>query len=885
MSCGAVNDENHGVNLGGKRSSSIDDIFALEQPTGRPSILRQTENLPSKTVPKGGKVCFQTPRRDPVTKRIMSPSKSVKMAIVDECTKAMESLKLEKTNSLPQEVTKQTDASALEGAKYPDEEMPIQSKGGYHLDFDNLDALNPFQGSTQMVLSPPRPAAEQPPAVQKESHCEQAENLSEELANTDTALDETLPFTASVENSLADVSADIASTDSSVVTVAKVPDVDEQDSSLSKPEEQPETTCPSVHQDEEWASVGEEEKAPLPPRASYNFDFDNLDSVNPFQTGGSKIQNSPVGRKVASPPAEALEVSVANAHQAAVQAEVQAEEKPTAAVAPMSSDAAQLEDVQQAAAPAKAGPVKLEFNFDDGNEVKRKPPPKKLGKRPTGPKPKEGNAASDSKPPKEAAVKPVDPDMDVLPAAKGCYAFDFDDPNFNPFGSNAKMSNSPESSGKCPSAAHTPPPALPPSPPGTETSVPEHKEELSEEEASSAASVEEIALATQLNPPAVPEAEDAAAAHSEDAELQPQRERPVQSFPDHPFEQTTQANQPEFSEDNFVPATEFMSADFDGQMDYLEQFGSSSFKESALRKQSLYLKFDPLLRESPKKGPGPAPQAHGPLPAAFASRLDAAHMPEKQAANGPQRDDFPLFDIAAPNVPVTQNPLLLVSLVPPFCQSASTEEDIIEVLKYSQKDMDAAMAKAQAETKEKEEEWAVKYDKLSGEAELMWKQNNELERHLATNKADQDAVKEAAQVKVNKALLEKEQLSTELNSLERSFGDLLKRMEKYKDAIEGYKKNETTLKTCAQKYLDDIKEKNQRYQALRAHADEKLNHANAEIAEVRSRFRGEAAAFQAQLRREQMKVQSLEKSFDQKVKEAEELTKLCDELIANTQKV
>ena len=50
-----VNDENLGVHPGGKHSSS-DEIFAIEQPTGRQSILRQTENLPNKTVPKGGKV-------------------------------------------------------------------------------------------------------------------------------------------------------------------------------------------------------------------------------------------------------------------------------------------------------------------------------------------------------------------------------------------------------------------------------------------------------------------------------------------------------------------------------------------------------------------------------------------------------------------------------------------------------------------------------------------------------------------------------------------------------------------------------------------------------------------------------------------------------------
>lgn len=138
MSSVQVNDENSGVIPAGKHSSLCEDIFSLDQPTGRPSILRQTENLPSKTMPKGAKVwigynwflfwifgckiiyfflslrfrnqvvvphllsvfvqvCFQTPRRDPVSKRIMSPSNSSIMSSVDENTNDMESLNLKKS--------------------------------------------------------------------------------------------------------------------------------------------------------------------------------------------------------------------------------------------------------------------------------------------------------------------------------------------------------------------------------------------------------------------------------------------------------------------------------------------------------------------------------------------------------------------------------------------------------------------------------------------------------------------------------------------------------------------------------------------------------------------------------------------------------------------
>uniref|UniRef100_A0A3Q2YHC7 Uncharacterized protein n=1 Tax=Hippocampus comes TaxID=109280 RepID=A0A3Q2YHC7_HIPCM len=163
MSSVEVNDENRGVCPRGKHSSTSGDIFELDQPTGRPSILRQTENLPSKTMQKGVKVCFQTPQRDPVTKRILSPAKLLKMTSVDECTKAIESLNLN-TTKYDHFLYFVTELSS-----YPDDDMPIQSKGGYQLDFDNLDNINPFGSSNKMVLSPPRPVVENPSPKQPDS--------------------------------------------------------------------------------------------------------------------------------------------------------------------------------------------------------------------------------------------------------------------------------------------------------------------------------------------------------------------------------------------------------------------------------------------------------------------------------------------------------------------------------------------------------------------------------------------------------------------------------------------------------------------------------------------------------------------------------------------
>ncbi|NXP14432.1 TACC3 protein, partial [Thinocorus orbignyianus] len=61
--------------------------------------------------------------------------------------------------------------------------------------------------------------------------------------------------------------------------------------------------------------------------------------------------------------------------------------------------------------------------------------------------------------------------------------------------------------------------------------------------------------------------------------------------------------------------------------------------------------------------------------------------------------------------------------------------------------------------------------------------------------------------------------------------------------------------------------------------------ANEEIAQVRSKAESEIAALQASLRKEQMRIQSLERTLEQKTKENDELTKICDDLILRMKKI
>ncbi|KAL4613231.1 transforming acidic coiled-coil-containing protein 3 [Arapaima gigas] len=337
------------------------------------------------------------------------------------------------------------------------------------------------------------------------------------------------------------------------------------------------------------------------------------------------------------------------------------------------------------------------------------------------------------------------------------------------------------------------------------------------------------------------------------------------------------------AEEEFVPGTTFLCTTFDEQIDYLEQFGSSTFKESALRKQSLYLKFDPLLRDSPKKTlAGSCQLGDLPLPVAFARRLETCESEAEKQLCGEKsgglssKEDF---------LPLVADPSFLSdSLVPHLPQPGAAEDAIIEVLQYSQKDMDTALAKAYKEAKERDDEWKARYDKVCSDNYEMAKIMSDFETTVSQITAKNQQENSSLQEELKKVQQEKEQVVLDLSAMERSFSEVFKRLEKYKEIIEGYKKNEDTLKKCAQDYLSRIKKEEQRYQTLKAHAEEKIALANGEITQMRTKQKAEMSALQAQLRREQLKVQTLEKSLEQKVKETEELTKLCDDLIVNVQK-
>ncbi|KAM9456291.1 transforming acidic coiled-coil-containing protein 1 isoform 2-T2 [Clarias gariepinus] len=177
-------------------------------------------------------------------------------------------------------------------------------------------------------------------------------------------------------------------------------------------------------------------------------------------------------------------------------------------------------------------------------------------------------------------------------------------------------------------------------------------------------------------------------------------------------------------------------------------------------------------------------------------------------------------------------------------------------------------------------EWKQKYEESRMEVLEMRKIVAEYEKTVAQMIEDEQRKNMGSQISVQQVIKERDQAISDLNSVERSLSDLFRRYENLKTVLEGFKKNEEVLKKCAQEYLARVKQEEQRYNTLKIHAEEKLDKANEEIAQVRSRADAECVALNASLRKEQMKVESLERALEQKNQEIEELTKICDELIA-----
>ncbi|XP_071506551.1 uncharacterized protein [Diadema antillarum] len=502
----------------------------------------------------------------------------------------------------------------------------------------------------------------------------------------------------------------------------------------------------------------------------------------------------------------------------------------------------------------------------------------------------------------------------------------------DPFGTSAKMANSPKAKSRSP-RKRSPKKATPTKKPAEDTAPAEEKldgEKLNGE--ISLPSPEDVVLRPETNgahEDGEGPKEDEGGVHllstgdgdsgvASAEERQPDDVLAVNGEPTQAFD--AQGGVPAvIDDDEFTPGEVFASSDpsaFD--VDYLAQAGGSSdFKESALARQSLYVKFDPLVKGCvTPQAPAPILEPEGedllqmktPSPGQILERRGQRRAEVNAQANTSPNatDDVKNVDRLLSYSPATEegqdstdSANASEAIPPPI---AGSDEGIVQLLRYSQTDMDAAVLEAArtatirtqkaAEEKYSEYEKRLKsHDEKLKEVvkakEVTEKSNSDMralvmeyEKSIQQLMSDVSDARSASDDTAAQLQKEKDQALEDLASVESAFSDLHRRYEKLKQTLDGYKKNEETLKKHVTEYQGKVKKQEQRYQTLKSHAEEKIEAANEQINKVTKSYQSENAGLQAAIKREQMKTESLEKTIQQKSKENAELTSLCDELIS-----
>ncbi|XP_018578896.1 transforming acidic coiled-coil-containing protein 2-like isoform X2 [Anoplophora glabripennis] len=184
------------------------------------------------------------------------------------------------------------------------------------------------------------------------------------------------------------------------------------------------------------------------------------------------------------------------------------------------------------------------------------------------------------------------------------------------------------------------------------------------------------------------------------------------------------------------------------------------------------------------------------------------------------------------------------------------EKDGSKELEDQLKEAKAREAKAVAELNQRTKD-DLNYQKIM----------EEYENTIATRFADYQKLKE-----------EHETATRHLANIELAFSDVHQKYERTKALLEGFKSNEETLNGALQVSERTLKQHEERYESLKAHAKGQIEKSNKEILMLRDKYEMDINKLKAIIKRLEIKCSSLEVSLQQKTEECAALSALCDEV-------
>jgi len=221
-----------------------------------------------------------------------------------------------------------------------------------------------------------------------------------------------------------------------------------------------------------------------------------------------------------------------------------------------------------------------------------------------------------------------------------------------------------------------------------------------------------------------------------------------------------------------------------------------------------------------------------------------------------------------------------------------------QVLRYSQTDWNKMKQELelnfQTSLLNKERDWSLLLGDRDKKLSTLEEQNKKLkrtnedmrmvvaefEKTISQLQSDKEKNRTDSSQSLKSVELERDQALEDLQSVESAFSDLHRRYEKSKTIIEGFKRNEEQLKQCVEDLQDQLKRSDAKLQAIKHQAEEKLDRANEDIDKITRSSKQDLVRLEAAVKKADLRISGLEDSLQRKEKENQELTAICDELIA-----
>jgi len=330
---------------------------------------------------------------------------------------------------------------------------------------------------------------------------------------------------------------------------------------------------------------------------------------------------------------------------------------------------------------------------------------------------------------------------------------------------------------------------------------------------------------------------------------------------------------PDINEDEFKSANEIFKDP--SSFDFLSQHGTGNEAALALARQSLYVKFDPLIEGRPSIMPKTIideQDDEGEDNAEEESNnndLIAMTSPSRRASrpatHQPTRNKQPHFE--AEEEDVEEEAINEQRLA--FQENMAKKESQMKELDRVSKSLSDELKALQTEVRVKRES-----------EEQMKQVLKEYEKTISELIAEKEREKVTYEEDRLRLMAERDQATDDLKNVEAAFADVHRKYERTKSVVEGFKQNEDTLKRYIDEYKGKTKKQDEKYERLKMHAEDTLEKANREIENLSKSQDAEIARLTAMLKKAEMKAVSLERTVEQKNKENEELTAICDELIS-----